>query len=109
MQHSSLTGFVCAVLANHGEYACPDRVGFYGSIVELVKTASSSKIWAMGEIFAHIPNPRDPHSKFILLKQIAESSCEMAIYTHHGFHDVVTAHLIEIDELEKIFDALLKA
>ncbi len=45
---------------------------------------------------------------YLIAKQVAPSSCEFMIVSHAGYHDVLTAFLFELDELEAQLQAYLK-
>ncbi|WP_432262904.1 hypothetical protein [Cupriavidus sp. TMH.W2] len=82
---------VQAVLAAHGESADLSHMLHYASLDHLAETVRGSRHWGQGEIFVCAIDD----ARFVILKQIAPSSCEMLTLTHHGFHDVLTAYRYE--------------
>lgn len=86
---------IAEALATQDEAFDESHVGHYLSIEELAEKVRSQKNWAMGEVFCCAVDPE----KFLILKQIAPSSCEMLTISQNGFHDVLTAYRYSQDEL----------
>lgn len=70
-------------------------VGCYATLDALADKVRSSRHWARGEIFTFALDD----TRFVVMKQIAPSSCEMLTLTHHGYHDVLTAYRFAQQEL----------
>lgn len=86
---------IAEALAAQDEVFDEAHVGHYLSIAELAEKVRSQKNWAMGEVFCCAIDPE----RFLILKQVAPSSCEMLTISQNGFHDVLTAYLFSQDEL----------
>lgn len=86
---------VASILAQHGEDCSEHRIGYYPDISALAEMVRSSKHWTMGEIFVFAESPE----RFLIMKQIAPSSCEMLTITVNGIQDVLTAYRFPQEEL----------
>lgn len=86
---------IAGALAAQGETFDKSRVGHYLSTAELAEKVRSQKNWAMGEVFSCAVDPK----RFLILKQVAPSSCEMLTISQDGFQDVLTAYRYSQDEL----------
>ena len=87
---------VAQVLASAAEESCnPSQIGYYETLVDLVKKVRSSRTWQVGEVFVHCSTP----DSFVVMKQVAPASCEMLTISQNGFHDVLTAFRFEEAEL----------
>ena len=86
---------IAGALAAQEETFDKSRVGHYLSIAELAEKVRSQKNWAMGEVFCCAIDPE----RFLILKQVAPSSCEMLTISQDGFQDVLTAYRYSQDEL----------
>lgn len=82
-------------LANEDEGFNPAKTGYYASVEELAEKVRSAKNWSQGEVFVFA----ESEDKFVVMKQIAPSSCEMLTITQDGYKDVLTAYRFEQDEL----------
>jgi hypothetical protein len=89
---------VASILAGHDEHADVDKIGYYDSLDSLAAMVRSGKNWAEGEIFVSAFE----NDRYVIMKQVAPSSCELATYTQNGFHDVLTGYRFEQDELVEI-------
>jgi hypothetical protein len=89
---------VASILAAHDERADFDRMNYYDSLDELAAQVRSSRNWAEGEIFVSAFED----DRYVILKQVAPSSCELATYTQNGFHDVLTGYRYGQDELVEV-------
>ena len=83
------------ILAEQEEVCHPEKIGYYPDIRSLAEKVRSSKIWSQGEVFVYADN----NQRFIVMKQIAPSSCEMLTISNTGFQDVLTAYRFELEEL----------
>ncbi len=93
-----------SMLAMKGECCNQSKIFYYESLDDLVNTAGGSKNWSPGEIFAFAIN----EDEFVFMKQIAQSGCEMMVFTNNGFNDVFTAYRIKPDDFKKmILDHML--
>lgn len=86
---------VSQLLASQGEGCSESAIGYYSDIPALAAKVRSSKHWSMGEIFVFAESP----TRFIVMKQIVPSSCEMLTITPAGVEDVLTACCYEQDAL----------
>lgn len=84
-----------AILSAEDEAFDPDRVGFYPDLESLAEKVRSSEVWSQGEVFVWAASK----DEFVVMKQIAPSSCEMLTLTQDGYKDVLTAYRFEQDEL----------
>lgn len=91
LSHSAIR----ALLAAHDEGMNPEKVCYYTDIRALAEKASGSKCWSQGEVFVFC----ESEQRFIVMKQIAPSSCEMLTISNKGFQDVLTAYRYQLDEL----------
>lgn len=87
--------FVQQVLNRQGEDASEEHVGHYSTIRDLAAMVRQSKCWTQGEVFCCLID----EGRYIIMKQVAPSSCEMLTLTQNGFHDVLTAYRFSEDEL----------
>lgn len=94
---------VMQILAKHDETCSPDRVGYYPDIPTLAAQVRSSKHWSMGEVFVYAKSSME----FIVMKQIAPSSCEMLTITNAGIQDVLTAYRYELRELVQVLECFM--
>jgi len=94
---------VAEVLAEHGESCAVDKIGYYPSVQSLAAKTSSSKWWSQGEVFVYAQSDR----AFIIMKQIAPSSCEMLTISQSGVNDVLSAHAIGQAELVELLQGYL--
>lgn len=76
-------------LAAHDLRPDLSQIHRYESVEELAKKAAGSRTWAMGETFVV-----EEGDRFVIAHQLAPSSCEMAVISHNGWHDVVTAYRV---------------
>jgi hypothetical protein len=83
------------ILANEDEGFNPAKTGYYASVDELAEKVRGTKNWSQGEVFVFA----ESEDKFVVMKQIAPSSCEMLTITQDGYKDVLTAYRFEQDEL----------
>lgn len=83
------------ILATEDEGFNPAKTGYYASVEELAEKVRSAKNWSQGEVFVFA----ESEDKFVVMKQIAPSSCEMLTITQDGYKDVLTAYRFEQDEL----------
>jgi hypothetical protein len=79
---------VARLLAEQDEGCNPEHVCYLDSLDALVDKVRSSRCWSLGEVFV-FAGGRD---EFVVMKQIAPSSCEMLTITNHGYMDVHTAY-----------------
>ncbi|UDM18936.1 hypothetical protein [Vogesella sp. XCS3] len=86
---------VARILSSHDEDVDPSKIAHYPSVDDLAEKVRSSGCWGIGETFVCSLD----ESRYIIMKQIAPSSCEMMTITQNGFHDVLTADCYEQDEL----------
>lgn len=93
---------VKAILAQHDE-DCGDCVGYYANLDDLAAKVRSNTNWAMGSVFVYAQSSE----RFIVMKQIAPSSCEMLTISGHGVHDVLTAYRFSQEELVSKLQAYL--
>lgn len=91
------------LLAKEEEGCNPDRICFYPDLESMVALQRQNKNWSQGEIFVHAASMQ----RFIIMKQIAPSSCEFLTITHEGYKDVLTAYRFEQDELVSMLQAFL--
>lgn len=91
-------------LAAHDLVADHSQVHRYPTVEALAEKAAGSRMWAMGETFAVCEDER-----FVIVHQLAPSSCEMAIVSHNGWHDVVTAYRVGAQEFAKQLGQVLEA
>lgn len=95
---------VGSLLARHDEGCYSSKISYYADIESLAEKVRSSKCWSQGEVFVHAQSEQ----KFIVMKQIAPSSCEMMTISQNGFHDVLTAYRFGQEELVKTLASLLE-
>ena len=76
------------ILADQDETCDERRVCYYPNIETLARQVRSSKCWTMGEVFVYVESAH----RFIVMKQIAPSSCEMLTICQAGYCDVLTAY-----------------
>ena len=88
-------GKIRLVLEAVGETAYADKICYYETLDLLVEKIRSSKHCDQGEIFVYVKSADD----YVVVKQVAPSSCEMMVVTKHGIWDVVTAYRFEQQEL----------
>ena len=93
-----------AILALEDEVCDPAHVGFYPDLESLADKVRSAKNWSQGEIFVWAASK----DEFVVMKQIAPSSCEMLTLTQDGYKDVLTAYRFEQDELLDTLRSYLK-
>lgn len=86
---------VARILSSHDEDVDPSKISHYATVDGLAEKVRSSGCWGIGETFVCPLG----ESRYIIMKQIAPSSCEMMTITQNGFHDVLTANRYEQDEL----------
>lgn len=86
---------VACLLAEQDEICDPERVCYYDSLELLAEKVRSNSTWSQGEVFVYAGGKDD----FVIMKQIAPSSCEMLTITNHGYMDVMTAYGFEQAEL----------
>lgn len=91
-------------LHHTGESCDPSRISHFADVRALAAEQRKSKRWSEGEIFVFAKSP----TLYLIAKQVAPSSCEFMIISHAGYHDVLTAFLFELDELEAQLQAYLK-
>ena len=89
-------------LSEHDLVADISQVHRYSTVEALAEKAAGSRQWAMGETFVVQEDDR-----FVIAHQLAPSSCEMAIVSHNGWHDVVTAYRVGAQEFAKQLDEIL--
>lgn len=89
------------VLGGHGQLVAEHQIGHYASIEALASKVRSSTHWTMGETFCCALD----QGRFVIMKQIAPSSCEMLTITQNGVHDVLTAYRFEQKELVDLLNA----
>lgn len=92
---------VAAILAEHDEEVSFGHVAFYPSLEALAEKTRGSKNWSQGEVFVFAESP----DRFVVMKQIAPSSCEMLTITQAGYHDVLTAYRFELEDLVETLQA----
>lgn len=88
------------ILADQDETCDERRVCYYPDIETLARQVRSSKCWTMGEVFVFVESA----SRFIVMKQIAPSSCEMLTISNAGYCDVLTAYRYSQDDLVAQFN-----
>lgn len=86
---------VTEILASQDESCNPGQVGFYPDLEALAAKVRSSKNWSQGEVFVYA----ESEAEYVVMKQVAPSSCEMLTITHDGYKDVLTAYRYEQEEL----------
>lgn len=86
---------VADLLAAQDEACDPSRVSYYPAIEELAATVARSARWAQGEVFVHVSDA----NRYVVMKQIAPSSCEMLVLSNVGYCDVISANRYGHDEL----------
>lgn len=86
---------IAALLAELGEQCDPARIGYYDSFEQFVEKVRSSKHWSAGEVFVYAGSL----CEYVVMKQIAPSSCEMLTLTNRQYTDVLTAYQFEQEEL----------
>lgn len=79
-------------LAEYDLHPDVSQVHRYDSVEALAAKAAGGRSWAMGETFVV-----DEGDRFVIAHQLAPSSCEMAVISHKGWHDVVTAYRVGAD------------
>ncbi len=84
-----------AILAAQDENCDPDCVSFYPDLEALAAKVRSSKRWSQGEVFVWAGSK----DEYVIMKQIAPSSCEMLTLTQNGYKDVLTASSFDQVEL----------
>lgn len=94
---------VACILKGHDEECDTHRLCYYPSVEVLARQVRSSKHWTMGEVFVYVESA----SRYIVMKQIAPSSCEMLTITKQGVADVLTAYRYEQDDLVGYLTGLL--
>ena len=94
---------VCSILAGHDEDCSIDRIGYFPDIEGLAAKVASAKNWTMGEVFVYAQSAEH----FIVMKQIAPSSCEMLTITPWGIADVLTAYRYDHHELVALLQGYL--
>lgn len=82
-------------MAQLGERVFPESIGFYDSLNALAEKVRGSKNWEQGETFVYA----ESEHRYLILCQVAPSSCEMMVASNKGFHDIVTAYRYGQDEL----------
>lgn len=103
--HALTNSVVADILQAHGESCSREQVSHYGSLADLAQRASASRSWAAGEVFVFA----EAEDRFVILKQIAPSGCEMLTITANGIHDVLTAYRFTPQELEAQLSAYLQS
>lgn len=88
---------VANLLAAQDEACDPSRVSYYLALGELAATVARSACWAQGEVFVYVKDA----NRYIVMKQIAPSSCEMLVLSNVGYCDVISANRYDQDELVK--------
>ena len=88
------------ILADQDETCDERRVCYYPNIETLARQVRSSKCWTMGEVFVYVESAH----RFIVMKQIAPSSCEMLTISNAGYCDVLTAYRYSQDDLVAQFN-----
>lgn len=96
---------VVAILAKQGETCSERSICYYPNVSILAAQLRSSRCWAMGEVFVYAPTP----DRYLVIKQVAPSSCEMLTVTAAGTADVLTAYRYEQDELVALLETYLAA
>jgi hypothetical protein len=86
---------VSAVLASHNESFSAEQLSYYPSLETLAATVRGSRSWAEGEIFVWAPSA----TVYVILKQVAPSSCELMTITPTGYQDVLTGWKFETADL----------
>lgn len=71
------------------------RVSYYPALEELAATFARSACWAQGEVFVYVKHAK----RYIVMQQIAPSSCEMLVLSNVGYCDVISANRYGHDEL----------
>ena len=94
---------VVELLAEHDEICEPSRIGYYPSVEELAERVRGTHNWTMGEVFVF---PQSP-GKYIIMKQVAPSSCEMLTISQNGYHDVLTAYRFDKDMLISLLEGYM--
>lgn len=95
---------VASILKGHDEECATHRLCYYPDVETLASQVRSSKNWAMGEVFVYVESA----TRYIVMKQIAPSSCEMLTITPSGIADVLTAYRFELDELVAKLEGFLE-
>ncbi|RTL35844.1 MAG: hypothetical protein EKK53_23900 [Burkholderiales bacterium] len=86
---------VANLLAAQDEPCDASRVSYYPALEELAATVARSACWAQGEVFVYAKNAK----RYIVMKQVAPSSCEMLVLSNVGYCDVISANRYGHDEL----------
>lgn len=94
---------VVRVLAAENEMCEPSRIGYYNSVPELAERVSGTSNWDQGEVFVFAQST----TRYLILKQIAPSSCEMLTISNHGYHDVLTAYRFNKDTLVNLLESFM--
>lgn len=92
---------VAAILASQDEDCDFGHVAFYATLEAMADKARSSKSWSQGEVFVFAESAES----FVVMKQIAPSSCEMLTITEAGYFDVLTAYRFELEDLVETLQA----
>ena len=95
IKHALSLDAIRSLLAAHDEGMNPEKVCYYTDIRALAEKVSGSKCWSQGEVFVFC----ESEERFVVMKQIAPSSCEMLTITNKGFQDVLTAYRYQLDDL----------
>ena len=91
---------VAAILAEQDELLNESQACYYDSVEELVERASGQKNWTQGETFIFASSS----TRYVVMKQIAPSSCEMLTLTNAGFLDVFTAYRYPPGDLKLVLE-----
>ncbi|CAN7648049.1 hypothetical protein LJR129_005046 [Acidovorax sp. LjRoot129] len=86
---------VVKALASCDEHCSEEHIFYYPTIESLAQKVRSSNVWSAGEVFVFVESP----TRFIVMMQVAPSSCEMLTVSQSGFCDVLTAYRIDHSEL----------
>lgn len=86
---------VARLLASQDESCDLSRVSYYATLEALATTVTRSTHWALGEVFVCALDA----DRYIVMKQVAPSSCEMLVLSNVGFCDVISANRYGNDEL----------
>ncbi len=92
-----------SILRAEDETCYPENVAFYPDLRALAEKVRSQKNWAQGQVFVFAESA----DRFVVMKQVAPSSCEMLTITQNGFHDVLTAYRFDQDELVRQLEGYL--
>jgi hypothetical protein len=91
------------VFATYGEHVGAGAIAFYPSAAALADVAAYSKNWQYGETFVYAESA----DRYAIAVQCAPDSCEMFLFSQHGYADVITAYRLGADRFADAITAAM--